>query len=164
MRTITIDGRLGRDAEIKTTPSGVKYVRFSVANTSYVEGKDETIWFDVTSFDTHVIERQIEYLKKGKAVYVSGPLNVKVKSVNGNNYVNYYIRANSIELSNIGRKSDTDVASTTDKAQQFSTMASTAMTMTNMTNFSEPTPAPQTVSATYSASFGSDTDDEELPF
>ena len=43
-------------------------------------------------------------------------------------------------------------------------MASTAMTMTNMTNFSEPTPAPQTISATYSASFGSDTDDEELPF
>lgn len=162
MRTITIDGRLGKDAEIKYTPSGVKYVRFSVANTSYIEGKDDTVWFDITSFDTHVIEKQLDYLKKGRAVYVSGPLNVKLNQSNGKNYLNYYIKANSIELSSISKKQDTD--SSEDKitpSPTFSTMAS-AMTMNNTTT-QVATPAPQTVSATYSASFEASTDDE-LPF
>ena len=165
MRTITIDGRLGKDAEVKCTPSGVKYVRFSVANTSYIEGKDDTVWFDITSFDTHVIERQLDYLKKGRAVYVSGPLNVKLNQSNGKNYLNYYIRANSIELSSISKKQDNEGdadRTPSSTSPSFSTMAS-AMTSTNAVQ-QDPTPVTQTVSATYSASFESSSDDDELPF
>lgn len=168
MRTITIDGRLGKDAELKSTASGAKYVRFSVANTSYVEGKDETVWFDITSFDTQVIERQLDYLKKGKVVYVTGTLNVKLNhDSSGKSYINHYIRANNIEFCKFGGKSEGEPEGIKSQAT-FSTKAS-EITQTYGTQTSpQPSPAVSAVqistSGPYVATINTSSDDDELPF
>ncbi|MBI1761589.1 MAG: single-stranded DNA-binding protein [Acidobacteria bacterium] len=75
---ITIVGYLGRDPEIRYTPSGEAVCNFSVATTerrkdASGEFQDLTTWFKIT-----VWRRQAEianqYLSKGKQVYVEGRL------------------------------------------------------------------------------------------
>ena len=75
---ITIVGYLGRDPEIRYTPSGEAVCNFSVATTERRkdaggEFQDLTTWFKIT-----VWRRQAEianqYLSKGKQVYVEGRL------------------------------------------------------------------------------------------
>ncbi len=75
---ITIVGYLGRDPEIRYTPSGEAVCNFSVATTerrkdAAGEFQDHTTWFKIT-----VWRRQAEianqYLSKGKQVYVEGRL------------------------------------------------------------------------------------------
>jgi single-strand DNA-binding protein len=80
---IVIVGRLGRDPEMRFTPSGKAVTSFSVAtdNTRIVDGKPvkETTWFRVTTWDKQA-ETCNNFLQKGKLVLVEGRLNVDPKS------------------------------------------------------------------------------------
>ncbi len=76
--TLTIVGNLGRDPEMRYTPSGQPVTSFSVAstrvyNTSAGEKKEETIWFRVSSWGK-TAEACNQYLKKGSKVAVEGRL------------------------------------------------------------------------------------------
>ena len=76
--TIIIIGRLGRDPEMRYTPSGQPVTSFSVAsNRSYTDANgqktDETIWFRVTAWGKQA-EICNQYLKKGSKVLVEGRL------------------------------------------------------------------------------------------
>ena len=73
---IIITGNLGRDPELRYTPSGQAVTSFSVAvNESYTNANGEkvkkTIWFRVTAWGKQA-EICNQYLKKGQQVLVDG--------------------------------------------------------------------------------------------
>lgn len=76
--TIIIVGNLGRDPEMRYTPSGQAVTSFSVASSrSYTnttgEKVDETIWFRVSAWGKQA-ETCNQYLHKGSKVLVEGRL------------------------------------------------------------------------------------------
>lgn len=77
---ITLVGYLGRDPELKYTPSGDAVCSFSVATTERrkVNGEtvDETTWFRITAWRRQA-EVAAKYLVKGSQVYVDGKLRMQ---------------------------------------------------------------------------------------
>lgn len=76
--TIIIVGNLGRDPEMRYTPTGQPVTSFSVAvNDSYTSSTGEqvkrTIWFRVSAWGKQA-ELTNQYLKKGSKVLVEGRL------------------------------------------------------------------------------------------
>ena len=77
-QTVIIVGNLGRDPEMRYTPSGQPVTSFSVAtNRQYTnnagETIKETIWFRVSAWGKQA-ETCNQYLKKGNKVLVEGRL------------------------------------------------------------------------------------------
>lgn len=75
---ITIVGRLGRDPEMRYTPSGQAVTSFNVAtDRQYTDGNGqkvkETTWFRVSVWGKQA-ETTNQYLKKGSMVLVDGRL------------------------------------------------------------------------------------------
>ena len=73
---IIITGNLGRDPEMRYTPSGQAVTSFSIAvNESYTNANGEkikkTIWFRITAWGKQA-EICNQYLKKGQMVLVDG--------------------------------------------------------------------------------------------
>ncbi len=76
--TIIVAGNIGRDPEMRYTPSGVPVTSFSVATSrqySNAQGQltKETIWFRVTCW-SKLAEYANNYLKKGHKVLIEGRL------------------------------------------------------------------------------------------
>lgn len=74
-------GNLGRDPEMRYTPSGQPVTQFTVAvNRNYKnqagEWQEETEWFRVVAWGP-LAERTAEYLRKGRKVYVEGRLQTR---------------------------------------------------------------------------------------
>ena len=107
MKQITIDGRVGKDgAKILKTQGGKDYLRFSLANDSFVNGANKTEWFDVTCFDPFMVEKRASFLMKGRYVIVTGTLNTEVSAKDGKIYLNQYVRANDIDFPSFGSKKE----------------------------------------------------------
>ncbi len=98
MRLITVDGRLGGDAEIKTSKDGRPYIRFKIANNQYSGGEVETDWFDITSYDPFVIEKRADKLVKGTYVIVTGNMRSKLNRTHDSLWLNHYVTAFNIEM------------------------------------------------------------------
>jgi single-strand DNA-binding protein len=76
--TVILAGNLGRDPEMRYTPSGQAVTNFSVAvDDSYTnssgERVDRTIWFRISTWGK-LAETCNTYLKKGRKVLVEGRL------------------------------------------------------------------------------------------
>jgi len=76
--TIIIAGNLGKDPEMRYTPSGQNVTSFSVATShnytsSTGQAVKETIWFRVSAWGK-LAETCSQYLKKGSKVLVEGRL------------------------------------------------------------------------------------------
>jgi single-strand DNA-binding protein len=76
-----IIGNLGRDPEMRYTPSGQPVTQFTVAvNRNYKDGngdwQEETEWFRIVAWGP-LAERTAEYLRKGRKVYVEGRLQTR---------------------------------------------------------------------------------------
>jgi len=76
-----IIGHLGRDPEMRYTPSGRPVTTFSVAtsrswNTSDGERRTETEWFNVVAWGS-LAEICKQYLSKGRQVYIEGRLQTR---------------------------------------------------------------------------------------
>lgn len=81
---IVIVGRLGRDPEMRFTPSGQAVTSFSVATDNVrtdPSGKTikETVWFRVSAWGKQA-ENSNNYLSKGKLVLVEGRLTADAKT------------------------------------------------------------------------------------
>ncbi len=75
---IIIVGNLGRDPEMRYTPSGTPVTSMNIATNRKYTGSDgqmvkETVWFRVSVFGK-AAESCAQYLKKGGAVLVEGRL------------------------------------------------------------------------------------------
>lgn len=76
--TIIIAGNLGKDPEMRYTPSGEPVTNFNVASTRKYTGADgnlveDTIWFRISVWGKQA-ESCNNYLKKGRPVLVEGVL------------------------------------------------------------------------------------------
>lgn len=106
MRIISLDGRLGADAELKQTKGGKPYVRFSVANNYFADGKEVTDWFDVNCYDPFVIDHKINFLKKGRYVIVTGNIRTEVSNRNGKLWLSHYVTATNVDTPSFGKSKD----------------------------------------------------------
>jgi single-strand DNA-binding protein len=78
LNKVMIIGRLGRDPEMRYTPSGRPVTTFNIAtsrtwNTSDGERRTETEWFNIVAWGS-LAEICKQYLTKGQQVYVEGRL------------------------------------------------------------------------------------------
>lgn len=112
MKQILIDGRIGKNAEVLTTVTGKKYLRFPIANDTYINGENKTEWFDVTCYDPFIVEKRASFLTKGRFVIISGTLNTEVNAKNGKIYLNQYITALSIDTPSMGTKKEENTEET----------------------------------------------------
>lgn len=81
MNKVIIIGHLGRDPEMRYTPSGRPMTRFSVATsrnwtTTDGERRSETEWFNVVAWG-RLAEICNQYLGKGHQVYIEGRLQTR---------------------------------------------------------------------------------------
>lgn len=71
-------GNLGRDPEVRTTPSGSKVATFSIAVTEKIKDKDGnpkeiTEWVNIVLWRRQA-EIAEQYLRKGSQIYIEGKL------------------------------------------------------------------------------------------
>jgi len=81
LNKVMIIGHLGRDPEMRYTPSGRPVTTFTVAtsrswNTSDGERHSETEWFNVVAWG-NLAEICKQYLSKGQQVYIEGRLQTR---------------------------------------------------------------------------------------
>jgi single-strand DNA-binding protein len=85
MNKIIVIGNLGRDPEMRYTPSGQTVTSFSVASnrryTTNGEQREETEWFNVSAWG-RLAETCNQYLTKGQQVYVEGRLSSRTYQAN----------------------------------------------------------------------------------
>lgn len=96
-----IIGRLGRDPEMRYTPSGRPVTSFTVAtsrmwNTSDGERRVETEWFNVVAW-SNLAEICKQHLSKGQQVYIEGRLQTRNwDDSEGNKHTSIEIVANEM--------------------------------------------------------------------
>jgi single-strand DNA-binding protein len=110
LNKVMIIGNLGRDPEMRYTPSGRPVTTFSVAtsrtwNTSEGEKHVETEWFNVVSW-SNLAEICKQYLAKGQQVYIEGRLQTRHwDDQEGNKHTSVEIVANEMII--LGERRET---------------------------------------------------------
>jgi single-strand DNA-binding protein len=100
---VILIGNLGRDPEVRYTPSGSAVCNVSVATTRNWKNKDsgerqeETEWHRVVFYD-RLAEIAGEYLKKGRPVYVEGRLKTRKWQKDGADQYTTEIIATEMQL------------------------------------------------------------------
>ena len=124
--TIVIVGNVGRDPEMRYTPSGQAVTSFSVASnrrytSSNGEQVNETIWFRVSAWGKQA-EICNQYLKKGSKVLVEGRLTPDKNTggpriwqkQDGTSGASFEVTAGTIRFLSSRGESDSDAGSTAD--------------------------------------------------
>ena len=104
MQHLMLEGRLGRDAEIKTTARGNKYVSFTLAvDSKDKNGEKTTEWYTVSSFQENHTGKFAEYLKKGSGLIVMGAPSFGIwTDKNGQAKLDLNVRATNLEFPTLG--------------------------------------------------------------
>lgn len=66
-------GRVGRDPDIRATPSGMKVINMNIATSRKVKGEEQTQWHRVVMYDK-LAEIAAQYVRKGSLLYVEGEI------------------------------------------------------------------------------------------
>ena len=121
LNKVMIIGRLGREPEMRYTPSGKPVTTFSIAtsrswNTSEGERRTETEWFNVVAWG-NLAEICKQYLNKGHLVYVEGRLQTRHwDDQEGNKHVSTEIVAN--EMIMLSERRDAELAPEEDSGEE----------------------------------------------
>ena len=92
MKKCTLVGRLGKDARLVDSKNGSKFVSFTMAVNSYMNGQEKTTWCDVISFNFS--EKIVSHLTNGSAVEVVGDFDTRLEIGNdGKPYLRNDVRA-----------------------------------------------------------------------
>jgi single-strand DNA-binding protein len=116
---VILIGRLGKDPDMRYTPSGTAVANFSLAtNSRYKDSdgnwQDKTEWHNIVTFG-RTAEVAGEYLKKGKLVYIDGRLQTSSwEDQNGQKRYKTEIVAGDMQL--IGSRGDGGGGSNGDQA------------------------------------------------
>ena len=108
---VILVGRLGRDPELKYTPSGAPVATFSLATDESFkdrtgEKQERTEWHRIVAWNK-LAEICGEYLTKGKLVYVEGSIRShEYQDKSGNKRTAYEIIANNMQM--LGSKGDSE--------------------------------------------------------
>ena len=140
---ITVNGRLGRNAELVQGKNGSEFIKYSLAVDEYnpETKQNDTVWLNVLDA-TDRSKKMIQYLTKGKLINLVG--NDRVTIFNGQNgpMISHDVRTFNWEFINSGRQDTTEATPTNAptqtvaqeqanvNAQQFAaTMAATTPSM-----------------------------------
>ena len=110
-----VDGRLTKDAQVKTSKEGKKFLMFTLANNSFSRGETITTYFNVVSYNDYDVKCQETDNKfsKGKLFVVSGFPNEVMTIKDNKTYLNRNIIAHNIEPGTFSSKETTQQATTT---------------------------------------------------
>jgi single-strand DNA-binding protein len=98
-------GTVGRDAEVRYTPSGLAVLSVTVANNVGFKDKEQTLWIRVALFGKRAEGGLQNYLKKGQQVFVSGELTQnEYKANDGSMKTSLDLNANIIDL--LGKRNE----------------------------------------------------------
>ena len=120
LNKVMIIGHLGRDPEMRYTPSGRPVTTYSVATsrswkTSDGEKRDETEWFNIVAWG-NLAEICNQYLTKGQQVYIEGRLQTRRwEDDDGNRRTTVEIVANQMIMLGDRKKKDTSTEPTIDE-------------------------------------------------
>jgi single-strand DNA-binding protein len=125
LNKVMIIGNLGRDPEMRYTPSGKPVTTFSVAtsrtwSTSDGEKREETEWFNVVAWSS-LAEICKQYLTKGQHVYIEGRLQTRHwDDQEGNKHTSVEIVANEmIILSERRETGESSAESESNEEEEF---------------------------------------------
>lgn len=110
---VILVGRLGRDPELKYTPSGAPVAKFSLATDESFKDKtgekqEHTEWHNIVAWNK-LAEICGEYLTKGKLVFIEGSIRSRQwQDQAGNKRTSYEIIANQMQM--LGSKADSERA------------------------------------------------------
>jgi single-strand DNA-binding protein len=110
---VILIGRLGKDPEVKYTPSGAPMAKFSLATDEVFkdrsgEQQKRTEWHNIVAWNK-LAEICGEYLTKGKQVYIEGSIRSRQwEDQAGNKRTAYDIVAREMKM--LGSKADSDRA------------------------------------------------------
>jgi len=114
---VILVGNLGRDPEVRYMPNGEAVCNFSIATTDSWKDKsgskqERTEWHNIVMY-RKLAEIAVEYLKKGRPVYVEGSLQTrKWQDKEGAERYTTEIIANSMQM--LGGKDDSVVGNNGD--------------------------------------------------
>lgn len=99
---VILVGNLGKDPDVRYTPSGEAVVNFSLATTDKWKDKageqqERTEWHRIVLFGRQA-EIAAEYLKKGAQVYVEGSLQTRKYEKNGEDRYVTEIKGQSFQM------------------------------------------------------------------
>ena len=109
LNKVMVIGHLGKDPEMRYTPSGRPVTTFSLAvsrswNTADGERRSETEWFNIVSWG-NLAEICKQYLHKGQQVYIEGRLQTRRwEDKEGQKHTNVEVVAN--EMMMLGERKD----------------------------------------------------------
>lgn len=110
---VILIGRLGKDPEVKYTPSGTPVAKFSVATDEVFKDRNgeqqrRTEWHNIVAW-SKLAEICGEYLTKGKQVYIEGSIRSRQwEDQSGGKRTSYDIIARSMTM--LGSKADSERA------------------------------------------------------
>src|SRR5579863_4317315 len=108
---VILIGRLGKDPEVKYTPSGAPVAKFTLATDEVFkdrsgEQQKRTEWHNIVAWNK-LAEICGEYLTKGKQVYIEGSIQSRQwEDQSGNKRTSYEIVARQMTM--LGSKSDSE--------------------------------------------------------
>jgi single-strand DNA-binding protein len=79
MNVLTVTGRVGRDAELRTTPGGSTVLNFSLVNDVGYGDRKQTQWISCALWGDRGA-KLADYITKGKQLAVSGEVTVRAYS------------------------------------------------------------------------------------
>ena len=98
-------GTVGRDAEVRATPSGQSVLNVTVANNVGFGDRQQTLWIRVALWGRRAEGSLQNYLKKGQQVFVSGELTQREYQANdGTTRTSLELNANIVDL--VGKRND----------------------------------------------------------
>lgn len=107
---VTIVGNVGRDPEMRYTPSGQPVTNFSVAvNRRYSAGdgetREETEWFTIDCWGK-LAETANQYLQKGKQVYIEGRIKLESWDDRNTGEKRQRMKVTATEMQFLGQRGD----------------------------------------------------------
>lgn len=110
LNRVQLIGRLGRDPEVKTIPSGKKVCTFSMAvnrrkKDKNGEPQEVADWFNIEAWE-RLGEICGEYLKKGSLIFLEGRLQTDTYEENGQ--TRYFTKVVTSQMQMLERKKEAD--------------------------------------------------------
>ncbi len=160
MTEVIIQGFLGRDAAVRETEKGGKFLSFTVCSNDFVAGKQKEQWFDCIWFDHN--DKMVEYLKKGSCVNVVGTLDADIeRGDDGKSYIRRRVTVHFVTFASSSK--------TKEEAQQENTAEPVKETVPKQTVKTTKTPPADDeitvgVNKTKKFSVEEQNDNSDLPF
>jgi single-strand DNA-binding protein len=156
---VILIGNLGKDPEVKYTPSGTPVAKLTLATNERYKDKDGN-WQDRTEWHNVVLWQRLaeiagEYLKKGGKVYIEGRLQTRSwddKQTNQKKYMTEVVASDLVLLGGRGEGRGEGGGGGNGESASRGVAA-------GGTNFDQRTPEPEPASAT-----SSPISDEDIPF